>query len=173
MKSDILLWLFPIIFMIHEFEEIILMRWWLGKNKAIILSKYPNLGKRVLQKFELISTETFSLMVAEEFLIVSFVVLFSVFTSNYNLYVGLLVAYFIHLLTHLTQTVLIRKYTPGIITTFFTGIFCLFVFYRFADSGLLSFKLTFIYSVILTLVVFLNLKFMYYVTRKIKILRAD
>jgi len=173
MKSDLLIWLFPIVFMIHEFEEIILMRWWLGNNKEIILSKYPNLGKRVLHKFESLSVETFSLIVAEEFLIVSFVVLFSVFTSNYNLYVGLLVAYFIHLLTHLSQTVLLRKYTPGIVTTFITGIFCLFVFYWFAESGLLSFKLTFIYCIILTLVVFLNLKFMHYVTRKLNILHAD
>lgn len=156
--------------MIHEFEEIIFMRWWLGKNREPILKKYPNLGKRVLQQFEFISTETFSLIVAEEFLIVSFVVIFSALTANYNLYLGLISAYFIHLLTHLIQTILIRNYTPGIITTFLTGIFCVFVFFRLLDSGLLSFNLTFINSVVLTLVVFMNLRFMYYVAKKITIL---
>jgi hypothetical protein len=45
MKPEIIIWLFPIIFMIHEFEEIIFMRWWLGKNKESILTKYPKLGK--------------------------------------------------------------------------------------------------------------------------------
>ena len=170
MKSEILIWLFPIIFMIHEFEEIIFMRWWLGNNREPILSKYPNLGKRVLGQFESFSTEAFSFIVAEEFLIVSIVVLFSVFTNNYDLYLGLVVAYFIHLLTHLIQTIVIRKYTPGIITTLLTGIFCIFVFSGLIDSGLLSFNSTFIYSIVLTLVVFMNLKFMYYVANKIKIL---
>jgi len=156
--------------MIHEFEEIIFMRWWLGNNREPILSKYPNLGKRVLGQFESFSTEAFSFIVAEEFLIVSIVVLFSVFTNNYDLYLGLVVAYFIHLLTHLIQTIVIRKYTPGIITTLLTGIFCIFVFSGLIDSGLLSFNSTFIYSIVLTLVVFMNLKFMYYVANKIKIL---
>lgn len=170
MKSEILIWLFPIIFMIHEFEEIIFMRWWLGKYKEPILSKYPNLGKRVLGQFELISTEAFSLIVAEEFIIVSIVVVISAFTNNFELYIGLILAYSIHLLAHLIQTIVIRKYTPGTITTFLTGLFCLFVFIRLVNSELLSFNRTLIYSIILTLVVFINLKFMYYLVKKIKIL---
>ena len=173
MKSEILIWIFPIIFMIHEFEEIIFIRWWLGKNREPILKKYPNLGKRVLRKFELISTETFSLIVAEEFLIVSFVVILSALTTNFNLYFGLIVAYFIHLLTHLIQAIAIRKYTPGIITTFLTGIFCVFVFFRLVNSGLLSFNLAFFYSVVLTLVVFMNLRLMHHLAKKIKILNID
>jgi len=170
MESEILIWLFPIIFMIHEFEEIILMRWWLGKNKEPIIRKYPNLGKRVLGQFESISTEAFSLIVAEEFFIVSVIVIISAFTKNFELYLGLIVAYFIHLLTHLIQTIVIRKYTPGIITTFLTGLFCLFVFIRFINNELLSFNRTLIYSVVLTFVVFINLKSMYYVVKKINIL---
>ena len=170
MTSEVLIWLFPIIFMIHEFEEIILMRWWLGKNREPLLRKYPNLGKHVLGKSESFSTEAFSFIVAEEFLIVSIVVLFSVFTNNFNLYLGLVVAYFIHLLTHLIQSIMIKKYTPGIVTTFLTGVFCVFVFFRLIDSGLLSINRTILYSAVLTLVVFMNLKFMYYVANKIKIL---
>jgi hypothetical protein len=79
---------FPIVFMIHEFEEIIFMRGWVDKNKEHILYKYPKLGKQVLGQFGALSTESFCLIVAEEFLIVSFIVVYSVFTGIYDFYTG-------------------------------------------------------------------------------------
>ena len=170
MKPEILIWVFPIVFMIHEFEEIIFMRWWVKKNKEHILSKYPKLGKQVLGQFDVFSTEAFSLIVAEEFLIVSFIVIFSAFTSNYDLYAGLILAFSIHLLTHLIQSIVLKSYTPAIITTLLTGIFCAYAFVKILNSELLSFNRTLIFTVVLTMIVFLNLKIMYRLVRKIKIL---
>ncbi len=168
MKPEILIWLFPIVFMIHEFEEIIFMHWWVKKNKEHILNKYPKLGKQVLGQFDVISTEAFSLIVAEEFLIVSFIVVFSAFTNNYDLYVGLILAFSIHLLTHLIQFIALRSYTPAIITTLLTGIFCAYAFVKIINSELLSFNRTLIFTIVLTVVVFLNLKIMYSLVKKIK-----
>lgn len=170
MKPEILIWLFPIVFMIHEFEEIIFMRWWVKKNKEQILNKYPKLGKQVLGQFDVVSTEAFSLIVAEEFLIVSFIVVFSAFTNNYDLYVGLILAFSIHLLTHLIQFIALRSYTPAIITTLLTGIFCAYAFANMRNNELLSFNRTLIFTIVLTVVVFLNLKIMYSLVKKIKIL---
>jgi Protein of unknown function with HXXEE motif len=170
MKPEILIWLFPIVFMVHEFEEIIFMRWWVKKNKEHILVKYPKLGKRVLGQYDGFSTEAFSLIVAEEFLIVSFIVVFSVATSNYDLYAGLIIAFSIHLLIHLIQSIALRSYTPAIITTFITGVFCGYTFIILKNSYLLSFNRTLIFSSALTLIVFLNLKVMYSLVRRIKIL---
>jgi len=170
MKPEILIWLFPIVFMIHEFEEIILMRWWVAKNKEHILDKYPKLGKQVIGQLGALSTESFSLIVAEEFLIVSFIVVYSAFTSNYDLYIGLILAYSVHLLTHLIQSIVLRSYTPAIITTILTGIFCAFTFIKIRNSELLNFNLTFIYTIVLTVIVFLNLKIMHSLVKKIRIL---
>jgi len=171
MKPEILIWLFPIVFMIHEFEEIIFMRWWVKKNKEHILKKYPKLGKQVLGQFDVVSTEAFSLIVAEEFLIVSFIVVFSAFTNNYDLYVGLILAFSIHLLTHLIQFIALRSYTPAIITTLLTGIFCAYAFVNMRNNELLRFNRTLIFTIVLTVVVFLNLKIMYSLVKKIKILK--
>lgn len=171
MKPEILIWLFPIVFMFHEFEEIIFMRWWVKKNKEHILKKYPKLGKQVLGQFDVVSTEAFSLIVAEEFFIVSFIVVFSALTENYDLYVGLILAFSIHLLTHLIQFVALRSYTPAIITTLLTGIFCAYAFVHIRINELLSFNLTLIFTILLTVVVFLNLKIMYSLVKKIKILK--
>jgi hypothetical protein len=169
-KPEILIWLFPIVFMIHEFEEIIFMRWWVKKNKEQILNKYPKLGKQVLGQFDIVSTEAFSLIVAEEFLIVSFIVIFSAFTNNYDLYIGLILAFSIHLLTHLIQSIVLKRYTPAIITTLITGIFCAYAFVKMMNSELLSFNRTLIFTAVLTVIVFLNLKIMYSLVKKIKIL---
>jgi hypothetical protein len=169
-KPEILIWLFPIVFMIHEFEEIIFMRWWVRKNKEQILNKYPKLGKQVLGQFDIVSTEAFSLIVAEEFLIVSFIVIFSAFTNNYDLYIGLILAFSIHLLTHLIQSIVLKRYTPAIITTLMTGIFCAYAFVKMMNSELLSFNRTLVFTAVLTVIVFLNLKIMYSLVKKIKIL---
>jgi hypothetical protein len=170
MKPEILIWLFPIVFMIHEFEEIIFMRWWVKRNKEDIIIKYPKLGKQILGQFDAVSTEAFSLIVAEEFLIVSAIVVFSAFTANYNLYGGLLLAFSFHLLSHLIQTIALRGYTPAIITTFLTGIFCAYAFLRLKNNELLNFDRTLLFTIILTVIVFVNLKIMYRLVKKIKIL---
>ena len=56
--------------MIHEFEEIVFMKWWIRKNSESILLKFPRLGERIIQQQKSLSTEQFTLIVAEEFIIV-------------------------------------------------------------------------------------------------------
>jgi hypothetical protein len=170
MKPEIIIWLFPIIFMIHEFEEIIFMRWWLGKNKESILTKYPKLGERIIGQFDSLSTEAFSLIVAEEFLILSFIVLISAIYSNYDLYIGLVVAYSVHLFVHVIQAVVIRRYTPAIVTTILTGIFCVYAIIKFVKFDLLVFNLSLVYSIILIFVIFINLNLMHRLAKRIKLL---
>ncbi len=170
MKHEILIWLFPIVFMIHEFEEIIFMRWWIRKNKESILIKYPKLGNRMVVQLESLSTEAFSLIVAEEFIIVSFIVIISDLTKDYDLYFGLIIAYSVHLFVHIIQTVAIRRYTPAIVTTVITGIFCTVVFIEFTNRELISFNHALIYSIVLTLVIFLNLNLMHRLVKRIKFL---
>lgn len=170
MKPETLIWLFPIVFMIHEFEEIIFMRWWVDKNKEHILFKYPKLGKQVLGQVGALSTESFSLIVAEEFLIVSLIVVYSAFTSNYDLYTGLILAFSIHLMTHLIQSIILRSYTPAIITTILTGIFCTYAFFEIRNAELLNFNHTLIYTIVMTVIVFLNLKILYSLVKRIRIL---
>jgi hypothetical protein len=170
MKSDYLLWLFPIVFMIHEFEEIVFMKWWIRKNSESILLKFPRLGERIIQQQKSLSTEQFTLIVAEEFIIVFLIIIISALTSNYNLYLGLVFAYSIHLLVHIIQSIVIWQYTPAIVTSIITGLFCIYVFYYFINNDLIDFTKTIIYSLGLTLFVFINLRVMHFLAKKIKTL---
>lgn len=55
-------WLFPIIFIFHDMEEVIGFGIWLKSNKKILGEKYP----RILNTYKDFSTEGFSLAVFEE-----------------------------------------------------------------------------------------------------------
>lgn len=171
MEPEILIWLFPIIFMLHEFEEIILMRRWMGKNKDLILEKFPRAGQRFIRQQGSLSTEAYTFIVAEEFILASVIVIIAAVKGNYDLYAGLLAAYSIHLLLHVFQSITIGKYIPGLITTILTGIFCGFAIYWLAVNNHLSLYPFLIYSVILTVIVFINLDVMHRLAKKPTILK--
>lgn len=170
MKSDYLIWLFPIVFMIHEFEEMVFMKWWIRKNSESILLRFPRFGARIIQQQKSLSTEQFTLIVAEEFIIVFLVIIISELTSNYNLYLGLVFAYSIHLLVHIIQSIVIRQYTPAIVTSIITGLFCIYAIYYFINNDLIDITNTIIYGLGLSLFVFINLRLMHFLAKKIKIL---
>lgn len=171
MDPEILVWLFPIIFMIHEFEEMIFMPAWLKKNRSFAMNKFPVMGKRFITQQESISGAAFTLIVAEEFVLASIIVIISALTKNFNLYLGLVIAYSIHLLGHIGQTIALRRYTPAIVTSLLTGIFCVYVIYQFVVLDLLIYSLLLIYSIVLTLIVFANLKLMHHLASRIRFLK--
>ncbi|MBI2332821.1 MAG: HXXEE domain-containing protein [Chloroflexi bacterium] len=71
MTLDTLLWLLPAVFMFHDFEEIIMVRPWLQKNTPLLRERFPKLAERVLPQLESLSTSAFALAVAEEFILLT------------------------------------------------------------------------------------------------------
>ena len=62
------LYLLPIVFMIHKFEEIIMLPTWLDKNKAMLYMRFPFMKDKV---DSLSNAPVFALTVLEEFIIIS------------------------------------------------------------------------------------------------------
>ncbi|RYM02943.1 HXXEE domain-containing protein [Sporolactobacillus sp. THM7-7] len=54
-KIHVLIWLFPILFMFHDFEEIIFMKSWLIKNKYYLSQRFPRFTKKMLSHLEHLS----------------------------------------------------------------------------------------------------------------------
>ena len=104
-----LLWLFPVIFMLHEMEEIIGFGPWLDKNQAI-LDKYP----RIAAAYEHFSPSGFAVAVLEEYLVVIIITGASLYFANYLVWLGAFIAFSLHLLIHLIQSILIREYIPAL-----------------------------------------------------------
>lgn len=118
MKDHIILvWLFPILFMVHDFEEIIFLRSWLIRNYSEISERVPKPVKTMLLRMKDISEPAFSLGVAEEFLIISSVTVLSVAFNNFVVWYGFFFAFSLHLIVHILQSVMIKKYIPSLATS--------------------------------------------------------
>ncbi|AWI03577.1 HXXEE domain-containing protein [Clostridium drakei] len=107
-----LIWLFPLIFMVHDFEEIIFQEWWFNKERLSLLKKYP----KVVKEYEQISTAGFALAVSEEFIVLLIISLTAIVFRWYYLWLGTLVTFLIHLIIHIVQWAIYKKYIPAIIT---------------------------------------------------------
>jgi hypothetical protein len=120
-STHTLIWLFPIAFMFHDFEEIILGEPWLRKNAGEILGRIQNrvpafLAKQigaVLNK----STTELALPIS---LIFGMTFISSFLAVQYGWYGFFLLAsgaFFLHGFMHLGQALILRRYVPAVITS--------------------------------------------------------
>ena len=105
-------WLFPVIFMLHEMEEIIGLRIWLDKNTDII-NKY-NKFSAVYKNY---SNEGFSTAVLEEYLLCIIITIASIYFRTYIVWLGAFIAFSLHLFFHIINKVIYNaKYSIFSIT---------------------------------------------------------
>ena len=109
-------WLFPLIFIFHDMEEIIGAGIWLKKNKMLLDEKYPSISK-IYQDF---STEGFSFAVFEELIICILLCVVAVLSNSeyvWYLWLGGFIACTLHFLIHIGQSIIMRQYIPATITS--------------------------------------------------------
>jgi hypothetical protein len=112
-----LIWLFPISFMFHDFEEIIFWERWMNKNGGEIKRRVPIFLAKHVDTFVGKSTAQISLVVCLIFsLTVLSVFLATVYgTSSFFLLVSGM--FFVHGFGHIGQSIVLRRYVPGVITS--------------------------------------------------------
>ena len=125
-KYSLIIWLLPIVFMIHDFEEIIFFKPWININKDYLTKKFPKISKRFLPRIEHLSTSAFTLAVAEEFLLLSLITVGSVLFDHYLLWLAAFMGFFVHLLVHLGQWIILKRYIPAIYTTLLALVYCVY-----------------------------------------------
>ncbi len=109
--------LLPVVFMIHDFEEIILLRVWLRRSGGQLSDRFPPLDE-LLTDMRRRSTAAFALGVAEEFVLISLVSFAAVYFGYYYIWLAVFVGFSLHLVVHLVQWMVFRSYIPAIVTTF-------------------------------------------------------
>lgn len=127
MHENLILFLFPIVFMIHEFEEMIMVEKWMRKHRYELSERFPDLAKRIDWLMR-INTRSFTIIVLEEFLIVSGLTITSILTESIICWYFAFAAFGIHLLIHLLQFFIWRKYIPAIATTILCLPYCIWAF---------------------------------------------
>ena len=143
--------LFPSLFMLHELEEIV----WMPSFVKKISIQYPN--NRILTYY---IPFAFNFIVLEQFLILMTSLYLSYQFNNYSIYASIIIAYIYHVLGHLIQTVVIRKYVPGLLTGILTSLFSLYYLNPNIPIELFG------YSLLTLLVIILNLVLSFVVLHK-------
>lgn len=115
-ELELIISLFPIVFMIHEFEEIICFKPWVTKNGLWLTSKYPKFAKPVTHLGQL-PVPAFSIAVLEEFILVSITTVLVLTLHWYSVWIAVFTVFAFHILLHIVQWIAIRRYIPVIITS--------------------------------------------------------
>jgi hypothetical protein len=126
-----IIWLLPLVFMLHDFEEIIFMEWWVKKHKSMLLERFP----RVAKLYGKLSTAAFALAVSEEFIILMFITLASVIFRWYYLWFGAMIGFAAHLVVHLVQWIVFKMYIPAIVTTIPSIMYSAYAIYFVINNG--------------------------------------
>ncbi|HNX96997.1 MAG TPA: HXXEE domain-containing protein [Candidatus Aminicenantes bacterium] len=130
MKIETLCWLLPVVFMLHDFEEIIMLRPWFAQNEVLLRLRFPRVAARLLPHFKRLSTSSFALAVAEEFLVMSVITVLVVELELYALWSAVVLAFLIHLLFHMSQYLMYRRYVPVISLSVPAALFCVWAVFR-------------------------------------------
>ena len=155
----VIIWLLPILFIFHDFEEIIFIKPWVNRNSRYLSERFPKLAKRFLPHLSSITTSAFALGVAEEFVIISMITVISYLTSWYGLWIGLFLVFSLHLVMHCMQTLIVRRYVPAVVTSVLCMPACFYIIkysINFIPLGTTAF-----YTVLSMVVMLINLVFIH------------
>ena len=113
------IWLLPVIFMFHDMEEIVGAEKWIRNNLDSIIAAHPR-AELLLKVYHGVTTAGFAAAVYEELIVLIAVCLAADLTDVtffHGLWFGGLVGFTLHLIIHIGQAALIRRYIPCLITS--------------------------------------------------------
>lgn len=119
MELTFWMWMFIIVFMIHNFEEIFTMEYWFKKIYPRTHSRLPVLVLRQLESAKSMTAGQFTMAVFVLFLPISTLLILSVTTELYFLFLGANFFFALNILTHPLQALYLKRYVPGLWTSLF------------------------------------------------------
>ena len=155
-------WMLPILFILHDFEEIIFMPLWKTRHhQKLETFKKPFFGS-------VTQGSAFAVGVFEEFIILVFISGFCQITHNSLLYLSFVIAYTAHFIIHYIMCLQFGGYVPGVVTvTLELPIVLMIVFHYWpSEVSLLS---VIAYLFVAMALAYTNLKVMHQMMPKIQI----
>ena len=164
--DKIIYYIFPIIFMLHEFEEIIFLKIWLHRNKECLHRKFPKAGAKIYSQYGNFTTSGFTLAIAEEFILASIITYTAIIIQYPYLWFTVFIGFSVHIVVHIFQWILYRKYIPVIITSILVLPYCVYGFMEFIHSENVKIFWLTVSSIIGITAMFLNLILIHYFGNK-------
>lgn len=154
--------LLPLVFLIHDLEEIVMRKCSMPHIVRLVSGNFPRIAP-IIRHLQNISTRKFTIIIIEEFLLIILALVVSLYDIPYPL-LALFWGFSIHLLVHIAQAILIRRYIPGLITSLlFLPYYTLGVVHLIQRY---SFKLNMLLAVTGFAIVVANLLIMHRIMRK-------
>ena len=109
---------FPLAFLIHDLEEILVQHKWMSAHKEDMLRRFPRL-QPMIHHLSSLSSKAFTIAVIEELVLLLLATAYYLADGPYALeiWAALFVAFSVHLVVHVGQGIIIRGYVPGLITS--------------------------------------------------------
>jgi hypothetical protein len=140
------LWLLPIVFIIHDGEELLTMAGWVVRHQQT-LDQFARMNKIAAEMVRSLPTTTAQVAVAIGFILLLFVVVTAGASMSRKrgfwlyAYASLLGVLFLHVFTHIAQAILIGGYAPGVIGAVVAIIpGALYLYKRLFEAKLLTVK---------------------------------
>ena len=154
-------WMLPILFILHDFEEMIVMPLWkIRHHQKLATFKKPFFGS-------VTQGSAFAVGVLEEFIILVFISVFCQLTHNSLLYLSFVVAYTSHFIIHYIMCLQFRGYVPGVVTVTLELPMVLMIIFHYWPSDVSSSSVV-VYLLLTMLITFTNLKIMHLIMPKIQ-----
>ena len=135
---------------------------WLDKNIDIV--KRYNKISMIYQNY---SNEGFSVAVLEEYLLCILVTGVSIFFKMYIIWVGAFIAFSGHLLVHIIQSIIIKRYVPALVSSIILLPISVFLINEVIHTFRYIFSSIVISSIICIIVMLLNLMFIHKIMKKV------
>lgn len=132
MNLIVVIFLLPVFFIIHELEEIAMIRKWIVRNSRELYCRFPKLSG-IIGWMERVNTRSVAIIAAEELVIVLACTFTSAYTGNITAWYCCMAAFGIHLVVHLIQFIVWRNYIPAIITSLACLPYCIFALTCISD----------------------------------------
>lgn len=137
MTDETLMWMLPIVFMLHDFEEIVLMPPWLRRHGDEAIRRFP-FARGMVRRVTGLSGSGYAFAVALVFVAIVVVTLISVLADYPALWAGTVGVLALHFLVHIAQALAWRGFVPAILTSVPGLIWCLWVLWQALGRGMVT-----------------------------------
>lgn len=108
----------PVLFILHDTEEIITYHRWIIAHRQTLIQKFPRL-RSMFNYMADFSTSSFIWAALEELLVLLLVTAYFLLDGAYSLQIwsAIFIAFSLHLVLHVGQSCILKGYVPGVISS--------------------------------------------------------
>ena len=122
----------PLVFVIHDAEEIIFCHRWMQRHRNRLEQRFPS-AKGIIAHLAKLTPKAFAIAAAEELLVLLAATAYVLVDAPYckELWMAVFIVFATHLIVHLVQACAVRSYVPGLATSLILlpyaayGLFCI------------------------------------------------